>query len=231
MKQYLIIGGSSGIGAATADILAHGGARVFATYHTHPQEAREHISWHQLDINLEQPDFSFLPEALDGLLFCPGRIVLKPFARIKPEDFAADFMFQVGGFIKAVQATLPALKASGAGSIVAFSTVAAQRGFAFHSVVAASKGALEGLVRALAAEYAPAIRVNGIAPSITQTPLAASLLNSEEKLAANAQRHPLKTIGRPEDIAQMAAFLLGEQSAWITGQILAVDGGLSRVQA
>jgi NAD(P)-dependent dehydrogenase (short-subunit alcohol dehydrogenase family) len=154
-------------------------------------------------------------------------VTLKPFARIKPEDFAADFAFQAGGFIKALQAALPALKASGAGSVVCFSTVAVQRGFNFHSLVAASKGAIEGLARSLAAELAPAIRVNCIAPSITETGLTGSLLATPEKVAANAARHPLKRIGRPEDIAQMAAFLLSDRSSWITGQVMAVDGGMS----
>jgi NAD(P)-dependent dehydrogenase (short-subunit alcohol dehydrogenase family) len=100
----------------------------------------------------------------------------------------------------------------------------------FHTQVAASKGAIEGLTRALAAEYAPAIRVNCIAPSLTDTPLAAFLLNTEQKKEVNALRHPLKRIGNAKDIANMAAFLLSEKASWITGQILHVDGGMSSLK-
>jgi NAD(P)-dependent dehydrogenase (short-subunit alcohol dehydrogenase family) len=105
-----------------------------------------------------------------------------------------------------------------------------QMGFNFHSLVASSKGAVEGLTKALAAEFAPKIRVNCIAPSITDTPLAGSLLNTDEKKEANAQRHPLKKIGKPEDLANLAAFLLSEKSSWITGPVIHVDGGMSSLK-
>jgi NAD(P)-dependent dehydrogenase (short-subunit alcohol dehydrogenase family) len=126
---------------------------------------------------------------------------------------------------------LPRLKISENASIVLFSTVAVQTGLPFHTQVAASKGALEGLTKALAAEYAPKIRVNCIAPSLTDTPLAASLLNNEQKKEANTLRHPLKRIGTTEDIANMAAFLLSKKASWITGQILHVDGGMSSLKS
>lgn len=135
-------------------------------------------------------------------LYCPGSIQLKPFARIKAEDFAQDFQLQVIGAIRVIQQVLPILKASPQASIVLFSTVAVQTGFTFHTQVATSKGAIEGLTKALAAELAPKIRVNCIAPSITDTPLAGTLLSTPEKKEANAQRHPLKKIGAPEDIAE-----------------------------
>ncbi|MFT4666314.1 MAG: NAD(P)-dependent dehydrogenase (short-subunit alcohol dehydrogenase family), partial [Gammaproteobacteria bacterium] len=122
------------------------------------------------------------------------------------------------------------LKAAESASVVLFSTVAVQLGFNFHSQVAASKGAIEGLTRSLAAEWAPAIRVNAIAPSLTDTPLAAKLLSNDEKKEANAQKHPMKKIGTPEDVAQMAAFLLSDQSSWMTGQILSLDGGMSSIK-
>jgi len=169
-------------------------------------------------------------ESLDGLVYCPGSINLKPFHRIKPEAFVDDFNLQVVGAIKAAQAALPLLKKGTNPSIVLFSTVAVQSGFPFHSQVAASKGALEGLTRALAAEFAPTIRVNCIAPSITDTPLAERLLSSDEKREANAQRHPLKEIGNPDDIAHTATFLLSPKAKWITGQILHVDGGMSSIK-
>jgi NAD(P)-dependent dehydrogenase (short-subunit alcohol dehydrogenase family) len=178
----------------------------------------------------ENPDFSFLPENIDGLVYCPGAVNLKPFARIKPEDFISDYQLQLVGAVKVVQACLPKLKNSSQASVVLFSTVAVQTGFNFHSLVASSKGAVEGLTKALAAEFAPKIRVNCIAPSITNTPLAGTLLNTDEKKDANAQRHPLKKIGQPEDLANLAAFLLSEKSSWITGQVLHADGGMSSLK-
>lgn len=228
MLHYLIIGGSSGIGQQLATQLADAGHSVIATYNTHPPvTANPLISYHPLNVVDENFALDFLPEALDGLVYCPGTINLRPFERIKPADFEADYKLQVIGAIKVMQLVLPRLKQSGNASIVLFSTVAVQSGLTFHTQVAASKGAIEGLTRALAAEYAPKVRVNCIAPSLTNTPLAASLLNTEQKLEANALRHPMKRIGTPEDIANMAAFLLSDKSSWITGQIMHVDGGMS----
>jgi NAD(P)-dependent dehydrogenase (short-subunit alcohol dehydrogenase family) len=178
----------------------------------------------------EELNLDFLPDSIDGLVYCPGSIKLKPFSRIKPNQFEADFQLQVLGAIKVLQGALPALKANTGGSVVMFSTVAVQSGFNFHSQVATSKGAVEGLIRSLAAEWAPNIRVNGIAPSITNTPLAGSLLSTDQKKQANAEKHPLKRIGTPEDIANMAEFLLSDNSSWITGQIMHVDGGMSSLK-
>jgi NAD(P)-dependent dehydrogenase (short-subunit alcohol dehydrogenase family) len=155
---------------------------------------------------------------------------LKPFSRFKSEDFIADYQLQVVGAVSVIQSVLPKLKASGKASIVLFSTVAVNTGFNFHSLVASSKGAIQGLTKALAAEFAPTIRVNAIAPSITNTPLASNLLNSEEKITANAQRHPMKAIGEPKDLAEMAAFLLSDSAKWMTGQIIAIDGGMSAIK-
>ena len=183
-----------------------------------------------LNVLDENPDFSFLPDTLDGLVYCPGAVSLKPFARIKPEDFVSDYNLQLIGAVKVIQACLSKLKNSAQASVVLFSTVAVQTGFNFHSLVASSKGAVEGLTKALAAEFAPKIRVNCIAPSITDTPLAHALLNTSEKKEVNAQRHPLKKIGKPEDIAHLAEFLLSEKSSWITGQVLHADGGMSSLK-
>lgn len=229
MKNILIIGSSSGIGNTLAKMLS-GDCRVYGTYCTHVMEARENFSAHYVDVKAETNDFSFLPESLDGLVYCPGSIVLKPFSRTKTADFLDDYKLQVLGAVTCIQACLPQLKRSGNAGIVLFSTVAVKMGFTYHSIVSASKGALEGLTRALAAELAPTIRVNCIAPSVTNTPLASTLLNTAEKLEASVQRHPLKRIGTAEDIAGMAAYLLKEESKWITGQILPVDGGLSSIK-
>lgn len=225
MKNYVIIGGSSGVGLATANLLAEKENQVYASFNTKVIESSI-IKYFHLDVNQENWDTTMLPEQIDGLVYCPGKINLKPFARIKTEDFLLDYQVQVIGAIKIIQALLPKLKKAPLSSIVLFSTVAVQTGFPFHSIVACSKGAIEGLTRALAAELAPTIRVNCIAPSITDTPLAGTILNSNEKKEANANRHPLKKIGSPNDIAEAVEFLLSEKSSWITAQILHIDGGI-----
>ncbi len=231
MSTYLIIGASSGIGKRLAEQLVNSGQRVYATYFKNKPEANAGLpDYHYLNVLEENISLDFLPESLDGLVYCPGSINLRPFERIKPSDFVADFNLQVTGAIKIIQMALPGLKKAKNGSIVLFSTVAVQTGFPFHTQVSASKGAIEGLTRALAAEFAPKIRVNCIAPSLTDTPLAAPLLNTDQKREANALRHPLKKTGTPENIADMAAFLLSEKGSWISGQIFHVDGGMSSLK-
>lgn len=231
MANYFIVGGSSGIGLSLANILAIEGHQVYATYNTHPiQTENNGVTSYALNVLDENISVDFLPEILDGIIYCPGSINLRPFERIKPADFLSDYNLQVAGAVKMIQAVLPRLKKSGNASITLFSTVAVQSGLPFHSQVAASKGAIEGLTRALAAELAPSIRVNCIAPSLTDTPLAAGLLNTDQKREANAQRHPLKKIGSAADIASMAAFLISEKAGWITGQIMHVDGGMSSIK-
>ena len=230
MKNYLIIGSSSGIGESVAELLSQSGHQVYGTYFKNKIENTTNLHFYHLDVLADQLNFDFLPETLDGLIYCPGSINLKPFERIKPNDFLNDYNLQVIGVIKSIQQTMPKLKLSSNPSIILFSTVAVQTGFAYHSQISSSKGAIEGLTKALAAEYAPKIRVNCIAPSLTDTPLAASLINSEIKREENAKRHPLKRIGRVEDIANMVEFLLSDKSSWITGQILHVDGGISTLK-
>ncbi len=230
-KNYLIIGGSTGIGNELARLLSENN-NVFATYYQTDvtNQSNNNLSFHYYNSLEENPNFNFLTDKIDGLVYCPGSINLKPFARISTKDFIDDYKLNVAGAIQTIQQVLPKLKASGSASIVLFSTVAVQQGFNFHSIVASSKGAIEGLTKALAAELSPTIRVNCIAPSITDTPLSASLLNTDAKKEANASRHPLKRVGSPLDIANLAAFLLSEESSWITGQIMAVDGGMSSIK-
>lgn len=229
MKNFVIVGASSGIGLRIAQMLSKEN-QIFATYFQHEMPEQTNLRYYKLDIREDSPDFSFLPDTVDGLIYCPGSISLKPFKRIKPEEFVSDYELQLIGAVKTIQNVLPKMKNSNNASIVLFSTVAVQTGFNFHSLVASSKGAIEGLTRSLAAELAPKIRVNCIAPSLTETPLSERLLNSEDKRKANSERHPLKRIGNTDDIANMAEFLLSEKSSWISGQILKVDGGISTIK-
>jgi NAD(P)-dependent dehydrogenase (short-subunit alcohol dehydrogenase family) len=231
LNNYLIIGASSGIGKQLAEYMTTAGHQVFATYFKNEIKCNHPlIQYSYLNVLDDTLHFENLPEKLDGLVYCPGSINLKPFNRISAADFLNDYHLQVGGLIKVVQAVLPRLKNSELASILFFSTVAVQSGLSFHAQVSASKGAIEGLTKALAAEFAPKIRVNCIAPSLTDTPLANPLLNTEQKRESNALRHPLKRIGLASDIANMAEFLISEKAAWITGQIIHVDGGMSSLK-
>lgn len=231
MANYLILGASSGIGRKLSEQLAASGHHVFGTYcKKETQSDNDSVQFYPINVLDETISFDFLPETLTGVVYCPGSINLRPFERIKPVDFISDYNLQVVGAIKTIQAVASKLKTSENAAVVLFSTVAVQTGLPFHSQVSASKGAIEGLTRALAAEFAPKIRVNCIAPSLTDTPLAAALLNSDQKKEANAQRHPLKRIGTSDDIANMAAFLLSTKASWITGQIFHVDGGMSSLK-
>lgn len=227
MKQFLVVGGTSGIGlVVTLGLINQGhGVHVWARTPTQIQGAAvcENDAIASLDV-------SSLPERLDGVVYCPGSINLKPFHRLTAEDFAHDWQVNVMGAVNCLQAVLPHLKKAERASVVLFSTVAVGVGMPFHASIASAKGAVEGLTRSLAAEWAPKIRVNAIAPSLTQTPLAQKLLATEEKVEAAAKRHPLQQIGSPEDLAAMVSFLLGDESKWMTGQILHIDGGLSSVK-
>ena len=232
MSTFFIIGGSSGIGRAISQKLSNNGHEVNATYFKNEVHSDNPVlKYHYFNVLDDRYELDFLPEVIDGLVYCPGSINLKPFHRISQEQFISDYELQLVGAVKTIQAVFPRLKKSNNASIVLFSTVAVSQGFNYHSLVSASKGAVEGLMRSLAAEFAPQISVNCIAPSLTDTPLAASLLNSDAKAEANAQRHPLKRIGSPDDIASAAEFLLSADSAWITGQVFHVDGGISAIKS
>ncbi len=222
MKNYLIIGASSGIGKSLAETLKDKGHHVIT--------ASRHDADIIFDSTTDILDVTQLPQQLDGLVYCPGSINLKPFARLTDQEFKDDFELNVLGAIKVVRTVLPLLKNAEQSSIVFFSTVAVDQGMPFHTSVSASKGALEGLTKSMAAEFSPKIRVNCIAPSLTNTPLASKLLSSDEKKKLSGDRHPLKRIGAAIDIAHMADFLLSENANWITGQILRVDGGMSTLR-
>jgi NAD(P)-dependent dehydrogenase (short-subunit alcohol dehydrogenase family) len=223
-KNILLIGGSSGIGLATAKLLTENHEVYIAS---RSSDSLTGLDIHHLPFDVTTDDLSTLdlPAELSGLVYCPGSINLRPFKGLKPEAFEADFQINVMGFVKSLQAVLPKLTTNS--SVVLYSTVAVKVGMPFHASVAASKGALEGLGKSLAAELAPKTRVNVIAPSITNTPLADRFLNNEAKMEKSAQRHPLKRVGEADDIAAMTCFLLSDDSSWMTGQILGLDGGMS----
>ena len=226
MKNILLIGGSYGIGLAIAKELQYEN-KVFIASRTNENLTDLHITHIPFDALNDTLDISQLPQVIDGLVYCPGSINLRPFRGLKPESFEADMQINFISLVKVIQTVLPNLTASNQSSIVLFSSVAASMGMPFHTSVAAAKGAIEGFAKALAAEYAPKIRVNVIAPSLTDTPLADKFLNNDVKKEKSAERHPLKRVGTSDDMAQMANFLLSEKSSWISGQIFHVDGGMS----
>jgi NAD(P)-dependent dehydrogenase (short-subunit alcohol dehydrogenase family) len=226
MKNILLIGGSYGIGYAIAKELQFE-SKIYIASRTNELITDLNVTHIPFDATTDVLDTSVLPAVLDGLVYCPGSINLRPFKGIKPETFESDLQVNFISLVKVIQSVLPNLTASEQSSIVLFSSVAASMGMPFHTSVSASKGAIEGFAKALAAEYAPKIRVNVIAPSLADTPLADKFLNNDVKKEKSAERHPLKRFGQPEDLAQMAQFLLSDKSTWITGQIFHVDGGMS----
>lgn len=226
MKNILLIGGSYGIGLAIAKEI-EAGNNVFVASRTNENLDDLNVTYIPFDALTDTLDTALLPAVIDGLVYCPGSINLRPFRGLKPEAFENDLQINFISLVKVIQSILPNLTASEQSSIVLFSSVAASMGMPFHTSVAASKGAIEGFAKALAAEYAPKIRVNVIAPSLTDTPLADKFLNNETKQEKSAERHPLKRFGKADDIAQMASFLLSDKSSWISGQTFNVDGGMS----
>lgn len=225
MKNFVIIGGSSGIGEAIVSNLENEGHRIIASYNSSIKSSRDQVKFIKLDVLTDELPESELPDTIHGLAYCPGSINLKPFHRFKEEDFITDFRLQVLGATKIIKQLLPRMKKANGASIVLFSTVAVQTGFSFHSQVAISKGAIEGLTKALAAEFAPSIRVNAIAPALTKTKLSDKLLNTDEKMQYHASKNPSKRIGTPIDLAEAANYLLSDKSSWVTGQIMHVNGG------
>lgn len=229
MKTYIIAGASSGIGFSIAKKLHTEGHRVIGLSRTKGRldelEGVEYLSWDATGNEIPE-----LPKEINGLVYCPGSIDLKPFARFDDNQWTEAFDLNVLGAVRLLRQAYPALRKSKPSSVVMFSTVAVQQGMPFHSLVSAVKGGVEGLTRALAAEWAPSIRVNAIAPSLTDTPLASKLLSSEERVRNSAERHPLKRVGTAEDQAEAASFLLSDKASWITGQIIAVDGGMSALR-
>ena len=228
MKNILLIGGSTGIGYELSQKLKKDN-NLFISTRDQGKFNDPNIKTHELDLDKEF-ETDWLPDQLDGFVYLPGTINLRPFKGLKPSVFLDDFNINVMGCVKILQKVLTKIQAAENPSIVMFSTVAVKIGMPFHSSVSSSKGAIEGLTRSLAAEFAPKIRVNSIAPSILDTPLAEKFLNSDTKLENSRNRHPLKEIGSPKDISEIVKFLLEDNSKWMTGQIIPFDGGMSSVK-
>ena len=228
MKNILLIGGSTGIGYELSQKLKKDNNLFIAT---RDKEKFNDTNIKTNDLNLDNEfETDWLPDQIDGFVYLPGTINLRPFKGLKPSVFLEDFNINVMGCIEILQKVLPKIQAAENASIVMFSTVAVKVGMPFHSSVSSSKGAIEGLTRALAAEFAPKIRVNAIAPSILETPMSEKFLNSETKLDNAKNRHPLKEIGSADDVSEVVKFLLENNSKWVTGQIISIDGGMSSVK-
>lgn len=227
MKHILIIGGSSGIGLELVKQLKDTHRVLVASRTPGPLPALgvTHLPY---DVTDPESVLTGLPEQLDGLVYCPGSVNLKPFKMLGAAVFLEDLELNFLGLVRVLQPLMNRFR-EGA-SLVFFSSVAVGKGMPFHTSVAGSKGAIEGFARALAAEYAPALRVNVIAPSLVESPLTARLLNNDKKRELMAARHPLGRVGNPGDVARMAAFLLSDHSNWMSGQVIGVDGGISTLQ-
>ena len=220
------IGGSYGIGLPLVKIL-NKEFNVHVACRTNDQLQSENVNFIKFDALNDEFDNSLIPDEIHGFVYLPGSINLRPFKGLSVEAFKQDLEINLISLIKVLKTVMPKLVAADNSSIVLMSTVAVQRGMPFHSSVSASKGAIEGLTKSLAAEYAPKIRVNAVAPSIVDTPLANRFLNNDLKIEKSAQKHPMKRDGNSADIAETINFLLSEKSSWMTGQIIGVDGGTS----
>lgn len=224
-KNILLIGGSHGIGNAIVQEL-HAGNKVYVASRE-AENLPAGVNHIPFDALIDSLDTALLPEVLHGFVYCPGSINLKPFKMLKQEHFEEDMAINFFALVNVLRSALPLLTKEAGSSIVLFSTVAVGKGMPFHTSIAAAKGAIEGFAKALASEYAPTVRINVIAPSLVDTPLAGRMLNSDDKKAKMGELHPLKRVGTPDDIASAAVFLLSDDSSWITGQIIGVDGGKS----
>ena len=229
-KNIFIVGGSSGIGLSLIKQISSKNNIYSASRNDNNLNEYnvKHIKYDS--VNDLEIDTSILPEKIDGFVYCPGSINLRPFNTLKIESFLEDYKINFLGAIKSLKIILPLMQKSDNSSIVFFSTVAVSTGMPFHSSISSSKGAIEGLTRSLAAEFAPNIRVNSIAPSIVKTNLSEKFLNSDLKIEKASERHPLGRIGKVEEISKLAAYLLSDDSRWVTGQVINIDAGIGSIR-
>lgn len=226
MKTIVIIGGSKGIGKAISQKELNLN-KVINISRTSPEFEHVNLTHFTCDILKDElPDLN----KVDVLIYCPGSINLKPFTRLKTEDFKTDYEINFLGAVKAIQKYLPLLKVANSPSVLLFSTVASKLGMPFHASIASAKSAVEGLVKSLAAEFSPVIRVNAIAPTVTNTDLASRLLRNDKMKEQMVERHPLKKYLQPEEIAEMASFLISEKAAAMSGQIIEMDCGITTLK-
>ncbi|MBZ4043227.1 SDR family NAD(P)-dependent oxidoreductase [Flavobacterium hibisci] len=222
MRNILMVGGSKGIGR-TILMQQLENNKVLNISRTEPDFFHSNLTHFSLDVLKDE-----LPpvENIDTLIYCPGSITLKPISGLSVDDFRNDFEINVIGAVKAIQKYLPVLKKGNQPSIVLFSTVAAKLGMPFHASIATAKAGVEGLVKSLGAELAPTIRVNAIAPTITETSLSASILRNDRMKENMIERHPMKSYLKPDEVANMVDFLISEKANSISGQIFEMDYGL-----
>lgn len=225
MKNYLIVGGNSGIGKEIVSGLLGTDSNIYTI--SRNGSGANHITGDVTDPNLKI-DLSI--DRLDGLVYCPGSINLKPLTSLKIEDFQNDLEVNYLGAVRVIKQLVNLLRKSENASVVLFSTVATKIGMNFHSSISGAKSAVEGLTKSLAAEYATKIRFNCIAPSLTETPLAGKLLANEKSRQMSVDRHPLKKIGEAKDVASLALWLLSENSKFVSGEIVKMDGGIANIK-
>lgn len=231
MKNILVVGGSSGIGKAIVKKLQENDENNIIIISRTLEDFKDfNGKYLEADVTDQELNFDLGIGSLDGLVYAPGTINLRPFTGLKIDDFQKELEVNYLGAIRVLQLVLKQLRKSDKASVVFFSTVAAKVGMNFHSSIAGAKGALEAAMRALAAEYAPKIRFNCVAPSLTETPLASKLLSNEKSRKMSIERHPMKDIGTAEDVARVAIWLMSEEASFVTGQTIGVDGGLSTLR-
>lgn len=222
MKNILIIGGSKGIGSAILMQQLEQN-KIFNISRTAPDVTHPNLIHYPLDVlNDLLPEI----EMIDTLIYCPGSINLKPIGSLSIDDFRNDFEINVIGAVKVIQKYLPVLKKGANPSIVLFSTVAAKLGMPFHASIATAKAGVEGLVKSLGAELASVVRINAIAPTITETSLSAGILRNDRMKENMVERHPMKGYLKPEEVADMADFLISEKAKSISGQVFEMDYGI-----